>query len=185
MCSPRCIVGMEVSYGSVISKYNTYKYHSDWRSSHRMNSFETWELVAIVSNDLGMVTSGSDRLLTSASRIRVNFVCTGKLNTLFLICYTVQQEYMSKLMSTSLDIYSVIRSGVYLHCWWYLLSNIYKIGSAIIKLCCIQWWITVILTMILVPYLWFILKLQQSEIYVIYSAIRICDSATWCDWCNF
>ena len=38
---PRCIVGMDVLFGSVISKYNTYKYHSDLRSSHRMNSFET------------------------------------------------------------------------------------------------------------------------------------------------
>ena len=30
MCySPRCIAGMEVSFGSAISKYNSYKYHSD------------------------------------------------------------------------------------------------------------------------------------------------------------
>ena len=85
MCySPRCIVGMEAPFDSVMSKCNTYKYHSDWRSSHRLNYFKTRELVAIVSNDLGMVTSRSDRLLTGASRNRVNFVCTGNLNTFFL-----------------------------------------------------------------------------------------------------
>ena len=62
----------------------------------------------------------------------------------------------------------MIRSGLYLQCWWYLISNTYKSGSVIIKLRHIQWWINVILAMILVPYVWFTLKLQESENYVIY-----------------
>ena len=80
-----------------------------------MNSFVTWELAAIVHNDLGMVASRSDRLLTSASRNRVNFICTGNLNAFFsdIVYAVLYNKNMSKLKPTSLDIYNQWSGLVY------------------------------------------------------------------------